>query len=276
MKIFISCILLISLLTTTDRTLQAASYDLHSETKNFPDADRGNAKWATFINRDVENLQGDDLGTVTDLAIDMNNGRIAAVLVTTKNFLSLGAIRTVGVPPGAFTNFKEGGEHGTLRLDISEVRFKAAPELKPAQWNHYFQANSLGTTFLYFGVAPYFETGRKGGVATNISLGPVKTTRQILQLPVVDGTSKLGHLDAIRVDAKTERVMYVLVSESKVQSSISEIMASEVQLNKAQDALVFDAAKQRGSAFNRPVGGTDSPRVRKTPSEQVNYPATVP
>jgi len=226
-------------------------YDLHPEVKNLPDESRSQLKWSTFIGRDVENTQGDGLGKVTDLALDMRNGRIAAVIVTESGFLGMGPKRSVGVPPGAFTNFRQGREDGTLFLDASKQKFAAAPELEMSHWAEYFQRDHLAKVVRYFGVEPYF-----GG--TGMSLGPVETTRQILGLEVRDGPVSMGKVVAIRVDSKSERVMLVLVVDNSGAYSKCEITASQVQLNAARNALSFTLANDAGSSFRRPGRGSAS------------------
>ncbi len=204
------------------------------------------------MGRDVENLQGDELGKVTDLALDMKNGRILAVIISTGGFLGLDR-EMVGVPPGAFTNFKAGGEHGTLLLDSTRENFKAAPNFKKNGWAAYFQVDHCALLFRYFKVVPYFQASKRE--LSGMSLGPVKSTHDVLGLPIRDDQHTLGNITAIRVDSKTERLMYMVVTNNDAISSKFEILASEVQLNAAQNAMEFDVSKQAGSGFRQPTLG---------------------
>jgi len=182
----------------------------------------------------------------------MKNGRILAVIISTGGFLGLDR-EMVGVPPGAFTNFKAGGEHGTLLLDSTRENFKAAPNFKKSEWASYFQVDHSALLFRYFKVLPYFQVSK--GELSGMSLGPVKSTREVLGLPIRDKQHILGNVTAIRVDSASQRLMYMVVTDDLSISSKFEILASEVQLNAAQNALEFDVSKQAGSGFRQPTLG---------------------
>jgi uncharacterized protein YrrD len=253
-------LILLGLATLSFPCLGDESPIMHSEIQNPPsenqnsnaetkglssDQNRTRAKWSTFIGREVQTPQNDKLGTVVDLALDMKNGKILAVIVSYDDSQGPG-VKMRAVPPGAFLNFQEGHESGTLTLNTTKERFEAAPEFKWQEWNDYFESRRIAAVFHYYGVMPYFGQGA-------LSLGVVKATRDIIGLPVRQDQSTLGTVVAIRVDSRTERLMLVLNCDTAAFSSKSEVMASEVQLNSRQDALIFDVSKQAGTGFASPT-----------------------
>ena len=70
-----------------------------------------------MANMQIENLQGQKLGRVYDLGIDLVNGRIITVQVVSGQFLGMGG-KVVGVPPLALVQDKL--NHQILRLDMSK------------------------------------------------------------------------------------------------------------------------------------------------------------
>lgn len=80
----------------------------------------------------VENLQGDRLGTLSDLLVDLETGEVAFVLVQEGFFGVAGELRPV--PPGAFeVRATEGvlglGEGLELVLDVTDTRWEDGPSI---------------------------------------------------------------------------------------------------------------------------------------------------
>ena len=211
-------------------------------TKRYPDERRDSGKWQTYVGREVENKDGDVLGKVTELALDMKNGRVLAVIVSQEGPTAETPPIQVAVPPTALSEVKEGGTEGSLVLDVSPEKFAVAPRLNGAHWNDYFASGNMARVYRFFDVEPYFST------STEMALGTVKRSSSVKGLPVWDEHSRVGHVTAVRVDQKTERLMYVIASEDSVISSKCDVLASHAKLNSGQTALNLDVPKQSGVA----------------------------
>ncbi|MEN9841176.1 MAG: hypothetical protein RL376_976, partial [Verrucomicrobiota bacterium] len=79
----------------------------------------------------IENLQGQTLGRISELGVDLVNGRIVEVLIVSGDFLDLGG-KITAVPATALI---PDHDRKIYRLDISRANFKAAPAIKLSEWS---------------------------------------------------------------------------------------------------------------------------------------------
>jgi len=121
----------------------------------------GAAKVTDVIGMTVNNYQDVKLGKVSDLAVDMESGRIVQVIISSGGFLGLGATLTA-VPP---TALHQDPELKILQLDVSAEKFKAAPRFDTAKWEECTQSNRLSEAYGYYGQQPYFA--REGTESNN-------------------------------------------------------------------------------------------------------------
>jgi sporulation protein YlmC with PRC-barrel domain len=112
----------------------------------------GAAKATDVIGMNVDNLQDEKLGKVSDLALDMESGRVVEVIISTGGFLGMGKTLTA-VPPGALQS--EAAWH-VLKLDTSKEKFNAAPRFDNTKWAEGTQSNRLSEIYGYYGQQPYF------------------------------------------------------------------------------------------------------------------------
>ena len=132
---------------------------------------KGATKGSDVIGMTVKNYQGERLGKVEDLAVDVESGRIVEVILSTGGFLGVGSTLTA-VPPSAFgcdTN------NHFLQLDASRQKLKEAPKFDSSDWNATTQSNRLREVYGYYGDQPYFVannsywvTNADGSVSNNL------------------------------------------------------------------------------------------------------------
>lgn len=105
------------------------------------------------IGLEVRNLQDENLGKVSDLALDVASGHIVEVIVSTGGVLGVGAT-LIGVPPAAFHY-----DHTTrvLHLDRTKESLKSLPEFDLTQWEANFQPANVVEVYREYGVTPYFD-----------------------------------------------------------------------------------------------------------------------
>jgi len=120
----------------------------------------GSAKATDVIGMVVNNLQDEKLGKVSDLALDVESGRIVEVIISTGGFLGMGSTLTA-VPPGAL---QCDAALRVLKLDTSKEKFNAAPRFDITKWDEGTQSNQLCETYDYYGQQPYFA---RSGYETN-------------------------------------------------------------------------------------------------------------
>jgi sporulation protein YlmC with PRC-barrel domain len=101
----------------------------------------------------VENLQGQQLGRVENLMVDLSAGRIIAVIISTGEFLGLGDVLSA-VPP---TALRFNPQHDTLQLDVSKETLANSPHFKAGQWPDFSQPGYAGGVYHACQVEPWFN-----------------------------------------------------------------------------------------------------------------------
>ena len=115
----------------------------------------------------VENLQEEDLGRITSLAIDANNGRVAFGVVGYGGFWGWGS-KYVAVPLAAMSLKvrDDNGKPDKFVLNMKRADFSKAPTFSGNGWPDRKQA---GESYRFFGQAPYWtETTTHGSIEIKI------------------------------------------------------------------------------------------------------------
>jgi len=112
----------------------------------------GAAKASDVIGMTVNSLQDEKLGKVSDLAVDMESGRVVQVIIATGGFLGMGSTLTA-VPPGALHHDIA---QNVLRLNASKEKLKNAPRFDASKWDENTQSNRVTEVYGYYGQQPYF------------------------------------------------------------------------------------------------------------------------
>ncbi len=116
------------------------------------------ARASELIGMRVENRQHELLGTVDNLALDVEAGRLVQVIVSSGGFMGIHSTYTA-VPPGKLQ--RETGNK-ILHMDISREQFAAAPKFELPHWQAGCESNRVAAVYAYFGDQPYFVADRDG------------------------------------------------------------------------------------------------------------------
>ena len=112
----------------------------------------------------VKNLQGEKLGKVDNLMVDLPASRVAAVVLSSGGFLGMGDELSV-VPPGAL-HFDP--SHDGLVLDATKDSLTQAPHFTANQWPDLSEPVYVERVYRVYRVEPYFSTN--GVDANNTAL----------------------------------------------------------------------------------------------------------
>lgn len=111
-------------------------------------------KASDIIGFNVENMQGEQLGEISDLAIDPQSGRVAFALVQEEaGALDVGG-NYIPVPISAFS-FQE----DTALLSMSKDQLASAPSFEDDNLAAMTDPTTASESYRYFGVQPYWEGG---------------------------------------------------------------------------------------------------------------------
>lgn len=102
----------------------------------------------------VKNLQEENLGKVENLLVDLQSGRVVAIIVSSGGFLGIGDALSA-VPPTAlrFTTDRE-----ALQLDATKESLANAPHFTGDRWPDFADTAYAGGVYRAYNVEPYFTT----------------------------------------------------------------------------------------------------------------------
>jgi hyperosmotically inducible protein len=121
------------------------------------------AKASDVIGMTVQNDQGQKLGKVEDLGVDVESGRIVQVIISSGGFLGVGSTLTA-VPPGVLLC---DADQKILHLDVSLEKFGGAPKFDASKWDEATQSNQVVAVYGYFDQQPYFLANSAQDVVGN-------------------------------------------------------------------------------------------------------------
>ncbi len=206
--------------------------------------------WDIVSEIEIKNYQGDTLGRVNDLVLDLTNGRIVEVLVVSDQFLRFGG-KTVALPPEALI---PDNKNKVYHLDMSAAAYKAAPAFNASKWAEATQVGQIAQAYRYFGQMPYFlvpgEDARRTTTLTGepiTSLGILQAMNKVINLNVDDmNNTRLGTLTSLSMDLPTGRILSVHLTVRNGQDPLitsNVISPTMLSYNAAHDSLLLDVTK---------------------------------
>ena len=235
------------------------------------------AKASEIIGMTVNNYQEEKLGSVEDLAVDVESGRIVQVILSTGGFIGMGE-RLSAVPPGAM---HYDVAKNVLHLDANKEKLKGAPEFKTSNWAESSDSDHLSAVYTYYGQESALSSVRKADILDET--GDTLTTRnadgtlsksQVLgdnqsktaasRIGRVQKASKLmgqvvknqqgeevGKVDNMLMDVQSGRIVAVVVSSGGflgMRDELSAVPPTALSFNAERDTLQLDTSKERLSA----------------------------
>lgn len=107
-----------------------------------------------IIGNKVINKSGEQLGTIKELMIDLDDGQVAYAVLSFGGFLGLGD-KLFAIPLEALTS---GAEAGTVILDVDRELLENAPGFDKDHWPNdaQYEAGWLLDIYEYYGYSPYW------------------------------------------------------------------------------------------------------------------------
>jgi len=110
-------------------------------------------KASLLVGMTVTNLQGETIGKVENLALDLSSGRIVAVVISSGGFMGMGGEYSA-VPPSAFTI---NDQTNALQLDVSKETIANSPHFTSSEWPDLSQPGYTANVYDSYKVQPYFR-----------------------------------------------------------------------------------------------------------------------
>jgi hypothetical protein len=157
---------------------------------------QGVAKASDLIGMTVKNRQEETLGKVADLAVDVESGRIIAVILSSGGFLGIGD-ELSAVPPRAL---RFNATRDTLQLDASKETLSNAPHFKASQWPDFAQPGYSGGIYRAYQIEPYFATNVTGKADHSVRNVGDRDERSLTPLDQCNSKTDLATTAQIRKD----------------------------------------------------------------------------
>jgi sporulation protein YlmC with PRC-barrel domain len=196
------------------------------------------------INVQLTNFQDEPLGRITDLGIDLVNGRITEVLVVSDSSLEVGN-KIVAVPPSAmFPDLL----NEVYRLNVSTDVFKSAPAIDLSKWQDVGRSDRVAAAYRHFGQEPYFleegDTASKTDSRPKVPFGYMERSSKIVDLPVGNFQDvKFGKVWSLTLDIPKGRILNVIVLAPGNLKTKSIVPAMALSFNSTRDGLLLDDTK---------------------------------
>lgn len=115
-------------------------------------------KASDLIGANVKNVQGEDLGKISDLAIS-SQGQVVFAALSHGGMLGMGS-KLIAVPITAL-KFEESGK--IARLDISTEKLATAPNFSKDSWPDMTNTKWTDDTYRFYGVRPHWKESEPMG-----------------------------------------------------------------------------------------------------------------
>jgi sporulation protein YlmC with PRC-barrel domain len=228
------------------------------------------AKANDIIGMAVKNRQGERLGDVKDLAVDLESGRVVQVIVSTGGFLGVGDTLSA-VPPGAFQHDRD---QKVLYLDADKEKLQNAPKFEMSKWGEYSDSEHVGKVYSYYGEQPAFGFIQSGegspstvstrksdgtwdkdrtlsdsrGIIPSSRLAEIQRASKIIGAPVKNlQDDRLGKVENLLVDLPSGRIVTVILSSGGflgIGDELSAIPPTAFRFTTDRDTLQLDASKE--------------------------------
>ncbi len=110
-------------------------------------------KATVIIGAPVVSPQGDRIGTVNDILLDLASGRILLVIIASGTYLGLGDVLSP-VPPEMFQSIEK---TESLQLDVTHEKLRNSPHFISTQWPDYALPSRTEEIYRNYRIEPYFK-----------------------------------------------------------------------------------------------------------------------
>jgi sporulation protein YlmC with PRC-barrel domain len=233
------------------------SSDVHSSL-SFPNAHLvGNPERATkLLGLEIQDSAGRKFAKIKDLAVDLQNGRIAEVIVLTGGWPGVEE-KYVALPPGRFSH-DEGGK--MLHLNLNREQVKAAPAFDRAMWAGRMDSVGIRGVYQHYEMVPYFArdelTVENAPLATPKAapdivlprIGYIGRASKVMGMPVRNlQDERLGKVENLIVDVPSGRVIEVIVATGGfmgIGDELSAVPPQSLRLEPGQNRLRLDTTRE--------------------------------
>ncbi|MAS93152.1 MAG: hypothetical protein CMO55_08140 [Verrucomicrobiales bacterium] len=208
-------------------------------------------KVSELIGREVKNKDEETLGSVRELAVDVESGRIVAVILSTGGFLGIERTETA-IPPAALTH---DSAKKYLILGTGNEKLKSAPPLDPAKWSESFSYEQLFALYKRFDQESAFDfvaqisTGQSTELIPVSRLNYIQRASQLMGMKVTDlQEAPIGEVTGILADLASGRLTVMIVTTSEflgITDQLNAIPPGFFRFNRNRTGLHLDTTRKQ-------------------------------
>ncbi len=194
-------------------------------------------RMSQLIGKEVRNAQGENLGGIKDVIVDVSNGRVHYVVLSFGGFLGLGD-KLFAYPVRAFRHAPDKDE---LVLNVDRERLKAAPGFEAGNYPDFTSGDYRTSVDRYFG--PQMST-------TVASTARMVRASELMGKDVNDPAGKdLGEIQDVVVNMNNGDVRYAVLEFDQSWSLRDKLFAFPLKSfrigTRWSDDLVLDVSKDK-------------------------------
>jgi hyperosmotically inducible protein len=202
----------------------------------------GAVKSTDIIGMTVKSREGEPLGKVEDIAVDIESGRIVQIILSSDKSYK-------AVPPAVI---RHESANKFLLLDADKERIAAAPHIDVTNWGVINDTDHLSQVYRSFGqenVFNFIETHGTGQYAMIplARLGHVQKASKLIGVSVKNlQVETLGEVENMVLDLASGRVLAVIVSSGGflgIGEELSAIPPTSLRFTKDWETLQLDISK---------------------------------
>jgi len=199
------------------------------------------SKASQMIGSAVKNSRDEKLGSIDDLILDLESGRLVQVIVSSGGFLGIGD-ELSSVPPRAL-RYDINGKHWLL--DVTKEDLAASPHFKKDQWPDLGDPTYVTGVYRAYKVEPYFGSQPRTAQDQGNSEADLSVTRKIRQEIVArDGLSlNARNVKIITVDGAV--TLRGPVSSEAERRTIADIAKQYAAGNRVENQLEIKAESKK-------------------------------
>lgn len=227
-------------------TLSVACVALSATSLSEPTHQRFGAEksFDPFIEIQLKNFHDENLGRITDLGLDLVNGRIVEVLVVIDSSLASDR-KIVAVPPKALLPDLR---NEIYRLDVSTEAFLRAPAIDLQNWAEAGRSARVAAAYRHFNQEPYFleegDVASQTAARPKVPLGYVERANRIMDLPVGNPQGeRFGKVWSLTFDITRGLIRSVIIIAPGNFRTKSVVPPTALRFNDARDGLLLDDTK---------------------------------
>jgi sporulation protein YlmC with PRC-barrel domain len=193
----------------------------------------GDIRASKLIGKNLENLQGEDVGEIKDLVIDTANGKVHYAVVGFGGFLGVGE-KHFAYP---LDKFQAAGDRDRIVLNVDKEKLKDTPGFDKDKWPDFNRGDYRAQVDRYHKVQPANASNMRFVRASQILDGDVKST----------ANNDIGDVEDLVVNLKSGAVRYVVVEFDRAWTPNNKLAAMPMRAFRSEDGdgtdLVYMASR---------------------------------